>query len=174
MLRMKVWRKKTKKIGAQDSSGEEGQALFELIIFLPLLLVLFAYFVSIGNSINASINQQKAVRGYFYYLLKGNSRAPIVKDLDYIKGKNFGMAVLGWRESVRGETPVSPCFKLVSFFGEVNPGETCEEPDVGGGISQFIRVFTAYGVCSENYEKRSGNGFQEIRRSITTGSCANQ
>jgi hypothetical protein len=46
--------------------NQEGQAVFELLIFLPFLLFLYTIYYTAGNAINGSINQQKAVRGYFY------------------------------------------------------------------------------------------------------------
>ena len=64
--------KKLKKI----SLKEEGQAIFELLVFLPVFLFLFVVIYNIGNSINISINQQKATRRYFYYIQKGNSFLP--------------------------------------------------------------------------------------------------
>ena len=48
----------------------KGQAVFETMMFLPVLLFFVVYMTRTGNAINASINQQKATRGYTYYLLK--------------------------------------------------------------------------------------------------------
>ena len=65
--------------------NSEGQAIFELILFMPFLVYFVTLLFTAGNSINGSINQQKAVRGYFYHLLKGNSNLPVKLDLDAFK-----------------------------------------------------------------------------------------
>ena len=45
-------------------ANRKGQAIFEFIIFLPILLILYGVLVSVSSAINGSINQQKATRGF--------------------------------------------------------------------------------------------------------------
>ena len=44
----------------KDSKDNSGQAIFEFLVFVPLLLGLYGIIVNITGSINASINQQKS------------------------------------------------------------------------------------------------------------------
>ncbi len=133
--------------------NEKGQAVFELIAFLPFLIFIFTIMVTIGNSINASINQQKVTRRYFYYLLKGNSTAPTQEDLNewLNSGISFaGMSALGFRAKEQGDLSFAPCFKFTTLFTG-DQGETCDEPLKGEAKSNFVRVFTFYGICGETY-----------------------
>ena len=112
---------------------EKGQAIFELLIFLPLLIFLFIVMVTIGNSINVSINQQKVTRRYFYYLLKGNSTAPTQEDLETWRNaglRHVGFSALGFRS--KGDVDsFAPCLKLPTLFAKKSE-ETCDETFVGG------------------------------------------
>jgi hypothetical protein len=143
---------------------DDGQALFEFIVFLPFLIYLFTLMVTISNSINASINQQKATRGYFYYLMKGNSMAPTRSDLRDYRTRGItglvGITAIGWREKSEGDESVAPCFKFSTLFSPssesgIDENETCDTPS-GGKVSQFVRVYTLYGVCGATYSALDG------------------
>ncbi|MCY4495572.1 MAG: hypothetical protein OXB92_17140 [Acidimicrobiaceae bacterium] len=133
--------------------NSQGQAIFELVAFLPLLVLIFTIMVTVGNSINVSINQQKVTRRYFYYLLKGNSTAPTQEDLKVWHGEGrtlAGMSALGFRAKEKGEFSYAPCFKFNTLFTG-DSGETCDEPLKGEAQSTFVRIFTFYGICGETY-----------------------
>ena len=131
--------------------------------------------VNVTNSINASINQQKAVRGYMFHFLKGNSTAPTMLDLvgTYDKGSiEFGSAVsIGWREKSIGQKPFGACFKFTRFLGDPTE-ETCEDANAAeeDGKSTYIRVFTFYGICGTSYHK-VGNFYQSDDRRKGLGNC---
>lgn len=142
----------------QVIEGQEGQALFELIIFLPLLLLILTLMVTISNSINASINQQKVTRGYFYYGLRGNSLGQNRTDLneyqDDFSMTNVGMSVVGWRRSDAGSSNndiYAPCFRFNSLFTSDTTDQDCDAPSVSSGVTPIVRIYTAYGICSETY-----------------------
>jgi hypothetical protein len=137
-------------------NNENGQAIFELIIFLPFLIFLYTIYYTVGNSISASINQQKAVRGYFYQLVKGNSY--IVPAVDLASDVNehgihtVGFFALGWADELLNNQPVGNCFHFSSMLKN-NSTEVCnssvrEEPS----SSYFIRAFTMYGICGPVFE----------------------
>jgi hypothetical protein len=52
---------------------QRGQALIELIIFLPLIFTLYGLIGGFANAINGSINQQKITRSYFYFRAQNSS-----------------------------------------------------------------------------------------------------
>ncbi len=149
---------KNKKNILKNSSG---QSLFEFIIFLPLFVILFGVFYSFGNSINMSINQQKAVRGYFYHLLKGNSYGISYNDLKSLSDagiKKVGFSSIGWRvKSKNGDKEsFGNCYKVPNFLGG-SDDEECDSPDrPKEGSSKFIRAFTVYGICTNNYVEAGG------------------
>ncbi len=133
--------------------NEDGQALFEFIAFLPFLLMLYSITLTISNSLNASINQQKSTRSYFYYLNQNNSRFPSAERPNNFS--SFSMSIIGWADYYKGRTPVAPCFELQIPIGDIE-GDECEEA-YSDEKTQFIRVGTVYGVCGASYLD-SGNG----------------
>ncbi len=144
-----------------EFKSEEGQAIFEFIVFVPFYLVFLVVFLTVSGAVNGSINQQKATRGYFYYLIKNDSTAPLKKDLEELSRNgitNVGSYSFGWQRSARGATPIAPCYKIPSILGDQRE-EACEDPmDSGSRESQFVKVFTAYGVCSASYTYDEGSG----------------
>ena len=162
--------------------NDEGQAIFELLVFLPIFLFLFVIIYNIGNSINISINQQKVTRRYFYYVQKGNSFLPRLSILDQWKSRGIkysGLAMMGFRDYTEGETPVAPCIKFPPFLsGETD--ETCVAPNIGEQSTSFIRVMTVYGICGETFqlnnnglwESLHSNGDSIQNRRASETSCA--
>lgn len=148
---MKMWINFRNKMKEDD-----GQAIFEFVVFIPFFLVLFVVFFAISGSINGSINQNKATRGYFYYTIRNNSMIPSADDLALLQGNGItatGAYAFGWRESARGNTPFATCYKLRTFIktGKFE-NERCESNiDPGETKSAFVKVFTAYGVCTGQY-----------------------
>ncbi len=139
----------------QKFLNQKGQALFEMILFLPFLMFLYTIYYTAGNSISGSINQQKAVRGYFYSLVKGNSYVIPLVDLRNFKMNSgitkVGFNTVGWNDHLTGKQSFAPCFKFSSLLKN-NSTETCDgnERDEEG-TSHFIRLFTFYGVCGPYY-----------------------
>lgn len=151
---------KKKKHILGSESGESGQALFELIVFLPLLLLILTLMVTIGNAINASINQQKVTRGYFYYNLRGNSLGLNSLDISQYEGDfnmtSVGMNVIGWRrrDTSHSETDTyATCFKFNSLFTGDVADQDCDNPVVNNATTPIVRIFTAYGICTETYTR---------------------
>lgn len=142
------------------SLNEKGQALFEFIIFLPFTFILVTVFITMGNSINGAINQQKITRSYFYYELKNNSFAPnskrVLRWYNSAGLSRTSMAVIGWKlkNDASNLYPVSSCYRLNPFLtGETT--ETCEDSSSVKGNedpSAFVRIFTVYGICATPYQ----------------------
>ena len=107
--------------------NQRGQSIFEFIVFIPFLLLLLQGFMKIGGAINGSINQQKHLRGYYFYKLKNSSYFPILNDLKSLSNMTqVGYSAFGWSEElVDGQQPKAPCYLLNSFFRE--PIDSCGE-----------------------------------------------
>ena len=135
--------------------NQKGQAIFELILFLPLLMFLYTIFYTTGNSINGSINQQKATRGYFYTLVKQNSYVSRVIDINDLKDegmKMIGFHAIGWRDHDQGNSKsFAPCFKFSSLLKNGTTEECDSSERDEESSSRFVRVFTFYGVCGATY-----------------------
>lgn len=144
----------------------KGQALIEFVLFLPFMMMMYMSILSIGNAINASINQQKITRGYFFYRLSNNSTMPrpirrTGATEPSASWSTFGMQITGWAENFvgRSETPVSACFKIALPFEEDD--EECDQTFTETR-TKFIRTETVYGLCGATYQKHQGSG-QNVR-----------
>lgn len=130
--------------------NQEGQALIEFILFLPFILMLYSVVLSIANALNASINQQKVTRSYFYYRLQNNSTAPTpFRGEENTSFTRFGSHINIWGERQIGETPVAACYKFSLPLGELQ-GDDCENT-YDSRSTQYIRVGTVYGICGASY-----------------------
>lgn len=159
-------------------SNHKGQAVFEFIVFMPLLVFLFTIIIKLGNSINLSINQQKVTRRYLYQLSKNSSTLPIMfsleQNLTNTSLEFVGMSTVAWRErSLEGSpnSSLAPCIEIGQLFSS-STGETCEEPNEDDKTTRFLRVFTAYGICGETYSK-TGNQYVRVKDSIGNLSVLN-
>jgi len=133
-------------------NNQKGQALIEFFLFLPIILVLFGVTLKITGAINGSINQNKAVRGYFYYLIKGNSKIPNPEELGAMSSGStlVGMFAIGWMDYLDSMEPVSSCYKIDDLVTEAN--DTCDKTDsitsTDPVISKYIRAYSVYGICT--------------------------
>lgn len=139
----------------KNNHKESGQALIELIVFLPLMVTLYSVISGFASSINGSINQQKITRAYFYYRIQNNSTIPGPRSGDYETWKMFGMFYIGWKERFEGnDVPVMPCYKVSVPFKNA-PEDKCEETYTKDKTT-WVRVGTIYGICGGTYTFNSG------------------
>lgn len=168
----------------KKNKNQKGQSLFEFLVFMPLLVMLMGVFYSFGSSISMSINQQKAVRGYFFHLLKGNSYGINFPDLAQLASqgtRKVGMFSIGWRikDAGGGKNSFGSCFKVSNIFSGNDDEDCYGEARPVEGSSRFIRAFTAFGICSNSYVESGGNFYwsedpENGGRSnqITIGNCS--
>lgn len=141
--------------------NEDGQALVEFLLFLPFMLIMYSITLSISNSINASINQQKVTRSYFYYIHQNTSMLPRAKrDGSTDAWTSFGMSIIGWGEKLVDSQPMATCFKFRVPLGETED-DSCEE-GYDKTTTQFIRVGTVYGVCGTTYRRNNTDVYNRI------------
>lgn len=156
--------------------SQEGQAIFEMLVFFPFLILLFTLIVTIGNSINGSINQQKATRAYFHYSHAGDSMGTPLRDVLQLNEngvQSVGFYAFGWKEKDINEEAIATCYKLNSTLSR-SGNETCEEPVEGETKTEFIRVFTAYGYCAGLMTKFAGDSFNLSNEAGGVEACTNQ
>lgn len=130
---------------------QKGQALVEFLLFLPFMLMMYSVTLSIGNAINASINQQKITRGFFFYRIQNNSTIPKPnRNLNvHANWQMFGMEITGWMQRLLGDQPVASCYRFRVPLGDTEEDE-CENSYTGTS-TQFIRVGTVFGICGSTY-----------------------
>lgn len=135
--------------------NEKGQAMIEMVIFFPLLALLFIYFLNVTASINGAINQQKITRSYFFARLKNNTLFPLVAE-DIRNGEvdwsYYGMSFIGWNEKFNNSNnPLLPCYLAkVPFF---STDETNCTAQYSGSRTNYIRVGTVFGLCGATYQR---------------------
>lgn len=137
-------------------NDQSGQALIELIIFLPMMFILYGLVSGFAQSINGSINQQKVTRAYFYYRIQNNSYIPKPDEgSSHTSWNNFGMFFIGWKDYFTGsDIPVMPCYSVTVPLKGSNGSEKCDEKYTTT-TSKWIRVGTVYGICGATYAFRS-------------------
>jgi hypothetical protein len=140
--------------------NEDGQAIIEMVIFFPLLTLLFFYFLNVTASINGAINQQKITRSYFFARLKNNSMYPYAHDIRPSTWSYLGMSFIGWSEKFNSsDEPLLPCYTAkVPFF---STQETSCTAQYNGNFTNYIRVGTVFGMCGATYQM--GGGGQYLR-----------
>ena len=140
--------------------AEKGQAIFELILFMPFLVYFVTLLFTAGSSINGSINQQKATRGYFHYILKGNSILPVKSDLGRLEPvvPSVSVASIGWAESRPSDgEQFGACYKFSTLYSSTD--EICKGQAEDETSSIFVKPFTFYGVCSATYTRQAEGGY---------------
>lgn len=162
--------------------NDRGQALIELIIFLPLMITLYSVIGGFASSINGSINQQKITRAYFYYRIQHNSTIPGPKSSpSVLSWRQFGMFYIGWKDyfqggAEEGGNPVMPCYKISIPFKDL-PEDKCEE-QYTKDRTLWVRVGTVYGVCGATFVNKDGKTYflpddigQDFKTVVDKTSC---
>lgn len=151
---------------AYNISDRNGQALFEFIAFLPLIIFLIFLLLVMNASINGSINQQKVTRGAFYGFIKGDSMTPSLSDLDKYASSGIvdvGADIIGWKERDEGGvSPYTSCYEMKLFSPSTNSFSStneCDDP-ARGGPTKVIKPATIYGICSGNYKLEGMNRYR--------------
>jgi hypothetical protein len=133
--------------------NQRGQALIELIIFLPLMFTLYSIISGFAGAINGSINQQKATRAYAFYINQNSSNFPNPGSMGPEMQKS-GQNVVGWKSKLDGTAPLMPCYRI-SLPTKGSKSENCDE-SYSEQTTQNIRVGTVFGLCGGTYA-RQGN-----------------
>ncbi len=145
-------------MAVKQNKNEKGQAIFELIIFLPIFLFLIKSLFDYGDAINLSINQLKVVRGYYFYSVSHDTMLPSAKFLEDFKNNgvnHVSLDAFSWSLDTiaeSGGSPVGACVKVYGFLGnEIE--EECREANPVDRKTQFIRIYSSFGVCSGTWSK---------------------
>jgi hypothetical protein len=144
-------------MAVKKKPAQSGQALIELIIFLPLMFALYGMISGFANAINGSINQQKVTRAYFYFRVQNSSMVPKPNLSEVNNWNKFGMFYVGWADHFVGKLPVMPCYKVSIPLPSNGVEEDCEK-DYDSESTQYIRVGTAYGICGATFQKSPSDG----------------
>lgn len=156
----------------------KGQATFEFLVFLPFLLIFIGIFVTISGSINGAINQEKATRGYFYRILKGNPYIVSRSDAQMLVpavGNSISNLAIGFRKRSEGESSIMSCYVIKSFLAGTLEEKCDAKASNPGGPTFLIKVGTMYGACGASYYASTGTGELALSfESAANGSCGLQ
>ena len=154
-------------------SNHEGQALFEMLAFIPIFLALYAVLNSFGNSINASINQQKVARGYFFSLIDNNAFFPDQEGLNAVtSAQKVALQTIGFAESFdNSDLPVAPCYKIGTPVRNTNDDECLK--GYRGQETVFLKPTTMFGLCGGTFIKNGNEFYLDPRRAVLPGACSN-
>lgn len=142
--------------------NEKGQAIFELIIFLPIFLFLMKTLFDYGDAINHSINQNKAVRSYYFYIAANDTNLPNLAYLGDFQSKSIktiSLDTFSWSTKTvpdESQLPSGSCVKVPGFLGNDIP-EECDSPAPDEMKSQFIRVYSSFGLCTGTWSSAEDN-----------------
>jgi hypothetical protein len=138
---------------------EDGQALIEFIMIIPLLMAFVWYIVHINLAINKSIVGQKHARSQLFVKLYNHRSGPVTDYFGNTDRSHFYIGVSG--EVVRGSqqypAPVEvlglgPAPKKLPDLDDSN-GEAAP-----GSLRQRVRIRTAFGICTHRKTVKDGSG----------------
>ncbi len=118
-----------------------------------------------GDAINHSINQNKAVRGYYFFVSQNDSFAPNLTFLPFFSSKSINSLSLdtfNWstiRVPDESSQARGSCVKVPGFLGN-GINEECDAPAPEGNKSQFIRVYTSFGTCTGTFALQPGGEYR--------------
>lgn len=136
-------------MAAKKKSDQSGQALIELIIFLPLMFGIYGMIRGFANAINGSINQQKVTRSYYYFRIQNNSMVPRPLMEHAQSWSKFGMSFVGWADHLDGVSPIATCYQITI---PMTPSATDRcQTSYSTETTSHIRVGTAYGICGATF-----------------------
>lgn len=136
---------------------EQGQALVEFLMMMPLLIALLWYVLHVNAAINTSIVQQKHVRSHLFIKMFNHANGPVKDEYEPPKGParaHYAMAVsanvLGGGESGATGSIRAPVKRLgIGFNPSVNTAANNDPGEPSGGVlRQDIRIRTAFGICT--------------------------
>lgn len=145
----------------QAGAGEEGQALLEFILLIPVVLMFVWYLVHVNLAINKSIVGQKHARSQLFLKMFNHRSGPMLADFSQTQRSHF---YIGVSEAVvdGSGSPVAPTEMLgvgpsPKPFKDVNdePGEPAPNSP-----RQKVRVRTVFGICT--HRKKTPTGLSDF------------
>jgi hypothetical protein len=143
----------------QENGREDGQALIEFIVLLPIVLMFMWYVVHINVAINKSIVGQKHARSQLFLKMFNHRSGPLYADIATTERSDFYIGVSGAVVAGgNGVHPVAPTEMLgVGMSPKANPAASDDpgEPPPGT-MRQRIRIRTVFGICTHRKKMASG------------------
>ncbi len=129
--------------------NEEGQALIEFIMLVPIVLAFLWYLVHVSMAINKSVVGQKHVRSQLFLKMYNHRSGPVLSDFNGTVRSHYYLGISG---EVMGGTgvPVAPTEKLGVGMNPPTDPRASDDPGepTGGSLRQNVRVRTVFGICT--------------------------
>lgn len=135
----------------EAQAREDGQALVEFIILLPVVLAFLWYLVHVNLAINKSIVGQQAARSQLFLKMFNHRSGPMLADFALTRRSMFYIGVSGQVVAAAGSVqPIAPTEMLgigpaptLSPNADDDPGEAAPN-----SLRQRVRVRTVFGICT--------------------------
>jgi hypothetical protein len=141
--------------------NEDGQALIEFILLIPIVLMFVWYLVHINLAINKGIVGQKHARSQLFLKLFNHRSGPMLADFSQTARSHFYIGVSA-KPMANNGSPEAPTEMLgvgpnPQKFKNVNddPGEPA-----ANSPRQRVRVRTVFGICT--HRKRTASGLSDF------------
>ncbi len=138
-------------------ANEQGQALIEFILLIPIVLLFVWYLVHVNVAINKSIVGQKHARSQLFLKMFNHRSGPMFSEISQSGRSHFYIGVSD--EVVAGEVRpkaptemigVGPSPKLAKDMND-EPGEPA-----ANSPRQRVRIRTVFGICTHRKKAPSG------------------
>ena len=140
-----------------ELENEEGQALIEFLMLLPIILTFLWYQIHISSAINKSIVGQKHARSQLFHKLWNHRSGPVTQDFNTSDRSHFYLGVTA--ENYKdGTQPVAP----TEILGiGISPKAAKESDDTPGeakpnALRQKVRIRTVFGICTHRKTNTAG------------------
>ena len=158
--------KKQKKRGHR----EDGQALIEFIMLIPLLLTFLWYMIHVNVAINKSIVGQKHARSQLFLKMYNHRSGPVAAEFGNTERSHYYLGVSGEIMPPSGE-PTAPYEVLGMGMMPAKKEGINDEPDEapGGSLRQRVRIRTVFGICTHRKKLPNGSGLTDFCGSVPAG-----
>lgn len=153
---LKSSRKLPKKNFSCDA--EDGQALAEFIMLIPIVLTLLWYLVHVGVVVNKSIVGQKHARSQLFLKMYNHRFGPTTRDNS---GTDRSVFYIGVSSNVvsGNSRPEAPTETLGLGINPKKSEEANDDPGEAAAnvLRQKVRVRTVFGICTNRKTIQSGS-----------------
>ncbi|MGZ3692761.1 MAG: TadE family protein [Bdellovibrionota bacterium] len=149
--------------GEAFQRGQEGQALVEFLMIIPIVMTLLWYMIHIGMVINKSIVGQQAARSQLFLKLYNHRSGPVSTEMGYAERSHFYIGVSS--EVTKGNSkPKAPVEMLgIGAQPKLLPGANDDPGEAPANSNrQRIRVRTIFGICTHRKKNKDGVGLTDF------------
>lgn len=142
--------------------GENGQALIEFIMLVPLIMAFVWYLVHVNLAINKSIVGQKAARSQLFLKMYNHRSGPVLSEFGNTVRSHFYVGVAG-TVTDNGSFPAPT--EMLGIGPNPKPMSQANDEEGEAKIGsqrQKVRVRTVFGICTHRKYLSDRSGFTDF------------